>query len=46
MSADGASMQHGKPPAMAARARQPYDREGQAGSRGGDGEARSTVEAR
>jgi hypothetical protein len=45
MPAHGDSTQHGKPPAMTARDRQPDAREGQAGSRGGDGEARSTVEA-
>ena len=45
MPAHGDPMQHGKPPAMAARDRQPDAREGQAGSRGGGGEARSTVEA-
>ena len=44
MPAHGDPMQHGKPLAMAARDRQPDAREGQSGSRGGDGEARSTVE--
>jgi hypothetical protein len=45
MSAQGDSRQHGKPPAMVARDHRPDAREGQAGSRGGGGEARSTVEA-
>jgi hypothetical protein len=45
MPAHGDSTQHGKPPAMVARDHQPDAREEQAGSRGGGGEARSTVEA-